>query len=926
MEDGVPSALTDLVDVIGDPPQENQALLVNAGGTSFSFKPITLSVIGDVTIGGTGNPLVNGQAIRYNSVTQKWENSSYAGLDSYSTDDLAEGANPNRKYLNPVNFKVEFDNLYYSLPIELKDQMAVDSVCVPAMKDTTSPTVASLLVDNSVMVAFKNNQVLRIYGASATDNDTLLSQIPSINPTGSEKNGFAGGGLYTFSYILAEFNPIDGKISAPSVAFDIADVDPTEFDLTNNITLQLIPSNIAFGVLVYRKITITAGGDDAYTTSTYNLIDVLSANNNSTYIDYFSFSRPSWSYTNSVRNDYTTTSGIIHFPVTAPTVARHGWVDVSITSPIGAIRTLSSITLTGSNYVHGEHVSMTSLGSIGVGAIGVAVVINGVLTGISSIINPGAHYIDGEAVSITSIDGTGANAQGIVTLVPGVNTVMYEGSTYCKIDFNTSIVVEAGDSLVTPKLWISHNDTAYIQSYINTKVAQNVNFLTLGGKRYIVNQLSIPDNFTLNGILGQSTLMKLAWSSAISNTMLYATNSPASNIVLSSITLDGNSQNQYLVKDDTVNTRTNNYIVAISGTNIHSDSVRTINLIGGGVATPSSTLVVVNNNTFTNGGNNKTITMSPILMEECTEVTVTNNTLKNFTGAANVSASNIGVMNGNIINMCGTGIDAVGVANFIVDPNVIVGGIPGPNLFDSMYDSKNIRIYPNTSFTSDIYEYLVNGTPVDLRPSNNRSTMEFIVNTLRKQNNVEELSVTEVLVDDPVFGLSKPIQMGSDDNLDIGQYNFLIPSEYVNLLKSDFSFKTLAPLDVDSNGNTFHQGLVYSVILKQYLPVGTVVAASVSVTVGRYIIDLDYLSPIPEHSALISERSKVRFLAHIGGTPDYNTVVGVIESIEHLTDDRDRLIIAYFDNAGDPITLSIAGTDGTLTVESSTVIATGKIL
>lgn len=926
MEDGIPSALTDLVDVTGSPPAEHQALLVNPDGTSFSFDYISLNILSEVVIGATGNPLLNGQALRYNSVSRKWENSSYVGLDAYSTDDLVEGANPNRKYLNPINFKREFDNLYYSLPLELKDQRAQDSICIPAIKDTVSPTVSALLVDNSLLSSFVNNQMLRIYGASLATDDILLSDVPSINPVGTEKVGFTGGGLYTFSYKIAEFNPANGKISAASVAVDIADIDPTDFSLTNNITLVLTPSNIAYGVLIYRQVTITGGGDDAYTTSTYNLIDVVSPDNASTYTDYFSFSRPSWSPTNSVRNDYTATSGVIHFPIIAPVAAQHGWANVSITSPIGAVRAVSSISITGSNYINGESVSITSVNSIGAGAVGVAEVVNGTLVGVSTITNPGSDFIEGELVHITSVSGTGANARGIVTLASGANTIMYLGSVYCKIDFNTSLVVEAGTSLVTPKIWISHDDTAFIQSCINAKAAQNMNSLILGGKRYIISQLSLPPNFALTGIPGQSILQKLSWSSPTSNTMIKAASPPAVNIALVSISIDGNIQNQYVVKDDTLATQTDNYAIALSGTYNNCENVRVFNTIGGAYAAPSSSILINTHNLFENGGGNTTVFASPLFLEDCSEISITNNVMRNYTGAINVSASDIGVMNGNIVNECGVGIDAVAVTQFVIEPNVIVGGIQGPNVFDSIYDSVNIRILPNTTFTSDLYQYTVNGAPVDLRSSNDRSSLEFIVNTLRKQNNVEELSVTEVLVTDPVLGPSKPIQMGGDDSLATGEYNFLIPSAYVNLLKSEFSYKTLAPLDVDINGNTYYQGLIYSVILKKYIPVGTVVAAALSSMAGRYIVDIDYLAPIPTHSALISERSSIRFLSHIGGSPDLNTAVGIIETIEHLMDDRDRVTIAYFDNAGDPITLSIAGNDGTLTVEDSTVIATGKIL
>jgi hypothetical protein len=193
---------------------------------------------------------------------------------------------------------------------------------------TQSKTIRS--TDLTKRGNFSVNQVLRLYGAStafeATANSTTLSLVVQGFQTAA-----TGTATYTkMSYKVAEFDIESGEISAASAAQDVSIKTPVSlgstatldaFNATNFIRLSFAGTPVGKGLAVYRQVAAT--GD-------YKLIAVLGRRelDISLWLDYYTFDYTAWS---GKASDNSFTS-IVHFPLTAPTAARRGWVDKTITA------------------------------------------------------------------------------------------------------------------------------------------------------------------------------------------------------------------------------------------------------------------------------------------------------------------------------------------------------------------------------------------------------------------------------------------------------------------------------------------------------------------------------------------------------------------------------------------------------------------
>jgi hypothetical protein len=261
------------------------------------------------------------------------------------------------------------------------------------------------------------------------------------------------------------------------------------------------------------------------------------------------------------------------------------------------------------------------------------------------------------------------------------------------------------------------------------------------------------------------------------------------------------------------------------------------------------------------------------------------------------------MISNNIVENCGSGILIVGSTKLVSSPNLILGPagefIPGPDIVNSEFDSVNIVLEDNTSFTSDVYVYQENGQLFDLAA--NRAILFYRVDKLRKVNNVEEL-YGEVTVNSisPLADF-----LGLDKTL--GQFKFSISTVNVNNLKTTFSYSTL--LSIDSN----HIGLIYRALLTEYVPVATIDATVVPIytfTGGEHLYRV-----VLEEVTGLNIGARVRFISH-GGTPSLNSLIGEITSLSTQT----KICIIKYD-----VEITVVGSGGQLTRENTFVLAKGKI-
>lgn len=412
------------------------------------------------------------------------------------------------------------------------------------------------------------------------------------------------------------------------------------------------------------------------------------------------------------------------------------------------------------------------------------------------------YYASTGLVHFPLIAPVAASRGWVNATIESVDTVTNRITLTSQYNFNASIIV-------------SHDDTAIIQATIDDRVSRQLNSLKLGDKTYLVSTLLIPSNFAIFGGSNQTVLKKLSWSTYVNSTnkMLRTTiNGVGTEITVSNLKIDGNMQNQYLIDDATE--ISNNYAIDLRGSNYSIENVNIDNVIGGGISTPLSSNITINLCQITNGGLSDQYSYSPLIAGNSSEVLITNNKFKNFPTALDLSVTNIGVLTGNVVNNCGSGVVIYGSTKFISSPNLILGPaeeyIPGPDIFNSEYDSVNIILEDNTNFTSGSYLYQENGTAFDLTA--NRAFITYRVDKLRKINNVEEL-FGQILI----TGAS-PIQplIGT---FETGEFRFTISQANVNTLKTTYSYSNLSAV------NSGYVGLAYRALLTEYVPSATISSA-----------------------------------------------------------------------------------------------------
>lgn len=700
-------SLDDLSDVSINTLAPNQGIVYN--GTAFVNADIDYNFI-------INRPLIPTDLSGFTNEGTLTQLPYINDLGDYTTDDLPQGST--NKYLTFDTFGQFFNEFNNNAISNIIDDVTTDSI--DNAKAAASTGTGTLLAGQTNVIQleetpnyinlFHVGQTIRIYGGN--ENTINLTDSGSISSV--VKNGFAGGGSSTFYYKIAQFNLFTGKISPATIqSSSIGGIDPLEFNNTNSITINMLRTSTNNGVLLYRSTTSATSG--------YALVSVLGpkelgADADSSFTDFYDLDVTEWSKKNITTNTFASGtiedggSGLLHFPLTPPSSPSAGWVDTSIVS----------------------------------------------------------------------------------------------------IDADNRKITLAQPFYFTGSLTVSHNDTIIIQSSIDSRISQNLNSLRLGDKTYVISSLVIPAGFSIFGRSKRSRLKKLAWSgytsisgeaysstksytkgsivrylnkfyialdttqdnvptdtsfwaeikypSFISNTMLRMLGE-GDGVSISELKIDGNMQNQFLLDDGTDDYA--NYAVHLLGSGHNLENVIITNTCGGAVAAEPPGGGIVPNQTASalfnfvmnlcqleNSALTDRYAFSPLIAAGGRQILITNNVFTNFAEAIDVSVTDIGILQGNIISNCGSGVLVFASTKFVSSPNVILGPagefIPGPDILNSEFDSVNIIINSGTPFISGSYVYQENGLAKDL--TENGAFITYRVDKLRKNDNVEEL-YGEVLLD-----------------------------------------------------------------------------------------------------------------------------------------------------------------------------------
>jgi hypothetical protein len=388
------------------------------------------------------------------------------------------------------------------------------------------------------------------------------------------------------------------------------------------------------------------------------------------------------------------------------------------------------------------------------------------------------------------------------------------------VNTSTNTLTLADVCLFESECIVSHDDTSVLQQAIDDRVASGVKSIQIPTKTYFVKGLTIPSNFSIIGSGSQTTLRKLSWSSNFNDTgnRIFKSAVSLKNFSLSNLSIDGNMQNQYLLNDSALEYL--NYIIDVTGDSFRYENIKINNVIGGGIYSPESVNLSLVSSFLIDSNLSDRLSYGPLNVASSSDIVLSSNIFKNFSGSVDASTVSSGTIVGNIVKNCGSGLVVYGSTNLISSPNVLMGPagefLPSPDIFNSAYDSININLEPNMGYTSDVYTYQENGAVVNLS-SINESFVSYRIDKLQKIDNGESLYGSAVLI-----AGNSPIQpsYGIDVNPVQGQFKFTISQQNVNVLLSTYSYNTLKAQ------NPNHVGLVYRGINTEYAPSGTITALS----------------------------------------------------------------------------------------------------
>lgn len=339
--------------------------------------------------------------------------------------------------------------------------------------------------------------------------------------------------------------------------------------------------------------------------------------------------------------------------------------------------------------------------------------------------------------------------------------------------------------------WIAHNDTTKIQTAINFNSVNGRKAIQLNPKNYIITEITVPNEFGINGFAYNTKMTKMPWSgysNLPSQKMIRASDSAAaSNISLVGFDIDGNAVNSYLFDDATSVNR--NYAVdyGSQGDSILIDKVRINNVIGGGIyATDCSNFKIFASEVTESGITDRHL-YSPLIVDGGENTSITSNRFQNFTSSVDTSVTNKGVIQGNIINACGSGLLTYGSRFLVAEPNILVGPanefLPNPDAYNSEYDSINVDLTSSAinnfaGYDSDNFKYQENGANYDL----SNATLRYKTFAIAQNaEGLETIWISEIENSNNYIAIN--YNNTTENPLTEGGFGFYMPTQSVERLK-----------------------------------------------------------------------------------------------------------------------------------------------
>jgi hypothetical protein len=476
------------------------------------------------------------------------------------------------------------------------------------------------------------------------------------------------------------------------------------------------------------------------------------------------------------------------------------------------------------------------------------------------------------------------------------------------------------------------DDTEELQTLIDTRSTNGLNFLDIENRRHYVSSLSIPAGFSITGKGRESKLIKQYWSADITANdnhiikpnIATGEESLFSDISIEKIKIDGNFLNQFLLQDNTNQSVHRNYAIYVYGPNMFFEDVELSNVVGGGLFLYNTIddqivteNVTIKDSTIQNGCSSyRYDTYAPVSAREIRNSKILSTTMKNFPFAADFTATDKSLIITNIIDNCGSGLLTYGSVNTVYNPNILLGPsgsefLPVADMLNTEYDSVNILIEKDIDFNSYKGLYQENGRIFDLTANN--IEIVGVINQLIKTSTLETLGTQYdnlIQVDAPGSGNS------------VGEFSFRIVANSVNtILQTDETVKRV-PTDAlpNSDYNADYVGMVYRLIATEYVPKSTI---SLVDTPGNVLVDKELLITVADVT-----KFRLNDIVRVNGTSlnnssaddaDIATREGTIVAINTIQ----KILTVQYDVLNGNITSPTGG--GTVDLKNRFVLVKGKI-
>jgi len=318
-----------------------------------------------------------------------------------------------------------------------------------------------------------------------------------------------------------------------------------------------------------------------------------------------------------------------------------------------------------------------------------------------------------------------------------------------RVKFTTSVELNASGEVEAV-----HDNTIGLQNAINDNRDLSLRNIILPNGTYYTSRLKVPNNFAFLGAGKQTIIKQLPWNFENVEDAVYSeykgallmpaeVDTPA-DIFMRDFSVDGNFVNNPRYFENA-----SNYAINFAGvSNIDIDNVIISNSVGGGIYAYGSTYLRVQNCEVTNGGSSYAGTeLSPLYAGESNYLTITGNLFENYISAIDVSVSTKGVVVGNTIRNCGTGLLVYASGSMLSEPNLLMGPsnewLPTPDTLDSDWNSINITVTPGIDYTSPVFLYLQRAETIFIGSANKKDEFDADINGTSVELNGEIYVLTK---------------------------------------------------------------------------------------------------------------------------------------------------------------------------------------